>query len=66
MRSLNEIYDVLDDEILYCRKPTQYEIKFGEGATHYMVFKKTDVVKSNGEFKVWFINKGDGLRYDKC
>ena len=50
--------------IIYHRKPTQGEIKFGEGATHYKDFEtcfcwndKTDMPKR------WLICPIDGLRY---
>ncbi len=52
------------ESITYHRKPTAYEIKFGEGATHYKEFDacfcwndKTDKPKK------WLICPIDGLRY---
>ena len=46
----------------YHRNPTKYEIKFGDGAIHYISVSYYSVRKPNGELKKWF--KGDdGLRY---
>ena len=52
------------ETITYHRKPTEYEIKFGEGATHYKDFEtcfcwndKTDMPKR------WLVCPIDGLRY---
>ena len=52
------------ETITYHRKPTQSEIKFGEGATHYKDFEtcfcwndKTDMPKR------WLVCPYDGLRY---
>ena len=50
-------------EIEYHRKPTKWEIKFGEGATHYKNFSLNLCKKSNGELKNWLICPIDGLRY---
>ena len=47
----------------YHRPPTKEEIKFGEGATHYMSFDICDVLKPNGRLKRWVRCKYDGLRY---
>jgi len=49
--------------ITYHRKPTPYEIKFGEGATHYKDFKRSQCTKPNGCRKQWLICPVDGLRY---
>lgn len=54
---------VLNDQQIECsRKPTEYEIKFGHGATHYREFKIGDILKRNGKLKKWFV-ADDGLRY---
>jgi len=50
------------DYITYHRKPTPWEIRFGEGAIHYRDFPRAEVSKTNGAFKKWFI-ADDGLRY---
>lgn len=47
----------------YYRNPTAYEIKFGEGATHWLTVLKSDVTKKDGSLKRWFINPIDKLRY---
>ena len=52
--------------IEYHRKPTQSEIKFGEGARHYLSVDDIDARKSNGELKKWLKNpydKTDQSRY---
>ena len=48
--------------IMYHRSPTAAEIKFGEGAVHYLEVPETLVRKKDGNLKKWFIYK-DGLRY---
>jgi len=45
------------------RKPTTYEIKFGEGATHYKTFPVELWVDKNGLSKCWIKCPEDGLRY---
>jgi len=48
----------------YHRRPTEFEIKFGEGATHYADFsEKVCKKKKNGELKKWLISPYDKLRY---
>lgn len=48
------------------RKPTAYEIKFGEGAIHYRTFTLFEIgYNKKGELKKWFISKDDGLRYNR-
>jgi hypothetical protein len=57
---------VRDDvtEITYHREPTPWEIKFGEGATHYATFAVEDVCWPGTRFaKRWFVSPYDGLRY---
>lgn len=49
--------------ITYHRNPTAWEIKFGEGATHYCDFDETICTKQNGALKKWLISPLDGLRY---
>lgn len=45
------------------RKPTQSEIKFGEGATHYKDFPVELWKDKNGLPKTWIKCPYDGLRY---
>ncbi len=47
---------------LYHRDPTSAEIRFGEGAIHYLTVDEKTVRKKDGNLKKWFIHK-DGLRY---
>ena len=47
----------------YWRNPTQWEIKFGEGAIHYRTFTVFEIgYNRKGELKSHFI-ADDGLRY---
>lgn len=50
--------------IIYHRKPTKREIKFGEGVIHYRDFARSYVTKADGTLKQWFIDEYDGLRYN--
>lgn len=45
------------------RKPTKYDIIFGEGAMHYRCFLIGDVLNKKGEIKQWIKANDDGLRY---
>lgn len=67
------LYDALEDFITdlpptqkntieYYRSPTEREVRFGEGATHYRAFDRALVTKRDGTLKKWFI-ADDGLRY---
>lgn len=48
----------------YHRPPTQSEIKFGHGATHYRDFKIEDCCHKGKRIKkAWFVASDDGLRY---
>ena len=50
----------------YWRNPTDWEIKFGEGAIHWLTIDIKDVTKKNGELKKWTYNpynKNDKSRY---
>lgn len=47
----------------YHREPTSWEIKFGEGATHYKDFDLEFCLKPNGDIKKWVKCPYDGLRY---
>ena len=50
----------------YWRKPTAYEIKFGEGAIHWLTIEIKDVTKKDGTLKKWTLNpynKNDKSRY---
>lgn len=60
-------FPVRDDvtEAEYHRKPTPYEIKFGEGATHYATFHVEQCCFPGTRIlKKWFV-ADDGLRYYK-
>jgi hypothetical protein len=61
---INKDMETQEETVEYWRHPTQYEIKFGEGAIHWLTVKESDVRKKNGKLKKWFINPYDGLRYN--
>ena len=46
----------------YHRNPTPWEIRFGEGAIHYLTVEADKVRKKDGNLKRWFVHT-DGLRY---
>ena len=48
----------------YWRQPTKREIKFGEGAIHWLTVDIAKVQKPDGSLKKWFIHT-DGLRYNR-
>lgn len=52
--------------ITYHRKPTESEIKFGYGATHYKDFDIEEIVKPDGNIKKCIKAKNDDLRYYRC
>ena len=47
----------------YRRNPTEYEIRFGEGAIHYRSFPLKDVINNKGEIKKRLFAKDDNLWY---
>lgn len=51
------------DYVVYRRKPTQAEIRFGHGATHYAEFPREDCLKPDGRFKKRRVV--DGLVYTR-
>jgi len=57
---------VMNTEPIKCwRNPTEYEIKFGEGAIHYRDFTLAEIgINKKGWIKSWFRSKDDGLRYN--
>lgn len=60
-------YDVKGKELQveYHRDPTPWEIRFGEGASHWKAFKLPAVMKSNGDLKKWVKCPHDKLRYSR-
>lgn len=57
---------VLDniEECHYHRPPTQAEIRFGHGATHYAIFRIEECCYPGTRIaKRWFVSPYDGLRY---
>ena len=62
-----KVYLIRNDEedvkYTYHREPTQSEIKFGYGATHYLDIPGSVCLKKDGLPKKWLINPMDGLRY---
>lgn len=59
-------YTVKGCLIEYWRNPTEYELKFGEGAIHYKTFHRNYCRKPNGALSQWLICPDDGLRYYLC
>lgn len=56
--------EVLNNQVIELhRKPTEYELKFGNGATHYRCFLIGEVLDKKGEIKKWIKTKDDLLRY---
>lgn len=53
------------EEYSYSRKPTQSEIKFGYGATHYKVFGYDICHKADGSLKKRLKCPIDGLIYTR-
>ena len=51
--------------ITYTRKPTESEIKFGHGATHYKDFNRKQCTKPNGDIKKRLKCPIDGLIYTR-
>lgn len=49
--------------IEYSRKPTESEIKFGHGATHYKEFKESECSTKDGRVKKRLKCPIDGLIY---
>jgi len=54
-----------ETKLITCwRKPTEYEIKFGYGATHFRDFTAQEIGHNRrGKLKKWF-KADDGLRYN--
>lgn len=61
-KTLN-ISGVQERIITYHRKPTAYEIKFGNGATHYKDFAESACTDKNGRVKKRLKCPIDGLIY---
>lgn len=50
--------------VSYHRPPTQAEIRFGHGATHYRDFSPDECCHAGTRIlKRWFVAQDDGLRY---
>lgn len=66
MKSLKGRLPVRDNVgiLTYHRPPTKYEIKFGNGATHYRDFTIEECCHSGTRIaKHWFVANDDKLRY---
>jgi hypothetical protein len=60
-----EATNIIKCDYTYWRKPTPYEIKFGEGAIHYRDFTLFEIgYNKQGKLKQWIV-ADDGLRYYK-
>lgn len=57
----NPYYTASISHKVYHRGPTPYEIRFGEGATHYCEIPYSVCKKLDGSFKQWCVF--GGLRY---
>ena len=57
------VWDLDCKYVDYRRDPTEYEIRFGEGAIHYRSFKLKDVINNKGEIKKRLLSKDDNLWY---
>lgn len=64
MKTLN-ISGVQTRSYEYHRKPTQREIKFGHGATHYKSFDESVCTKKDGTIKKRLKCPYDGLIYTR-
>lgn len=65
-KNLNHRLRVRDDVVFctYHRPPTQGEITFGHGATHYRDFSVEECCHAGTRIKKeWFVATDDGLRY---
>lgn len=51
-------------DLTYSRKPTENEIKFGHGATHYREFMPNQYLKKDGTIKKR-LKADDGLIYTR-
>lgn len=61
----NQLKHTTMKTIEYHRKPTQSEIKFGHGATHYRDFEAIDYLKKDGSIKKRIKAENDGLIYTR-
>lgn len=59
----NDLKILNKQEIEAHRPPTQGEIKFGEGATHWLTVDLPHILNKKGDIKQWFVFPKDGLRY---
>ena len=49
--------------VTYHRQPNSFEIKFGEGAIHYIDFPVDFCKNKNGHYKKWLIYNGERYYY---
>ncbi len=59
----NDLQIMNKQEIEAHRQPTAGEIKFGEGATHWLTVNLSCILNKKGDIKKWFVWPKDGLRY---
>lgn len=59
-------YAAKPQTLKYWRKPTEYEIKIGYGATHYRDFEFDFCFDEKGNERVSFVLREDGMRYNSC
>lgn len=66
VKQLQHRLPVRDDvtQLTYHRNPTESEVRFGHGATHYRDFPVEDCCFPKSRVpKRWFVAADDGLRY---
>lgn len=59
----NNLQILNKQEIEAHRPPTKGELKFGEGATHWLTVDLPHILNKKGDIKKWFVFPKDGLRY---
>ena len=47
----------------YHRQPNKFEMKFGEGAIHYIDLPESLCKKKDGSYKKWLVNNGERYYY---
>jgi len=59
----NNLQIMNKQEIEAHRPPTKGELKFGEGAIHWLTVDLPNILNKRGDIKKWFVWPGDNLRY---
>lgn len=62
----NDLFILNKQTFEYWRKPTEFEVKIGEGAIHWLTCTMADTgFTKKGDLKKWFVSPYDKLRYYK-